>query len=140
MRATIINLLALLLVCSAHADQPHKVKAKTHKILVASWYSVESLKRDGQWEITKGVMANGKKFDENAYTCATRLYPLRSRLRITNITTGHRCIVKVTDRIGRRFAEKRIDLTPAVMQTLGGKQNFKKGLIKVKVELLARAE
>ncbi|MEI8350062.1 MAG: septal ring lytic transglycosylase RlpA family protein [Candidatus Omnitrophota bacterium] len=100
--------------------------------LCASWYSRESLIKEGTWKNGKERrMANGKKFNENNHTCATRLYPIGSILVITNIATGDRCVVEVTDRIGRRFAKKRIDLSRMAFSCLA---DLDTGIIKVKVE------
>lgn len=104
--------------------------------LDASWYSIESLKREGTYKYSKGVMANGKEFKDEAFTCATRLYPLGTYLKITNQRNGKSVIVKVTDRVGKRFAEKRIDLTPTAFKVLAGSQGLEVGLLPVKVEKL----
>ena len=85
--------------------------------LVASWYDAPG-----------GTMANGKIFDGEAYTCATRDWPLGTKLLITS---GRRVIrVTVTDRINKRFAGKRIDLTPAAFEKLAP---LDQGLVNVKV-------
>jgi rare lipoprotein A len=105
--------------------------------LMASWYSEQALKDEGTWKLTKGVMANGKKFDEEAFTCATRLFPLGTTLKITDTTTGRKVIVKVTDRIGKRFAKTRIDLSKRAFITLvGSEQGLDKGLLPIKVEVV----
>lgn len=106
----------------AHAD-----------ILQASYYSETSLKHDGQWDKSHGIMANGKLFDENALTCATRLYPLGSHLLITNIANNKSVLVVVTDRIGKRFAKSRIDLSKGAFLRLG---RLSAGLIPIKVQLV----
>ncbi len=106
-------------------------------ILTASWYSIESLKKEGTWKLTKGVMANGDKFRDEGFTCACRLYPLGTRLRVTNLENGRDVEVRVTDKIGKRFATKRIDLSKAAFQKIC---DLDKGLCKVKVELLNRRE
>lgn len=108
-----------------------EAKATESIILTASWYSIESLKKEGTYKYSKGVMANGKYFDENAYTCATRLFPLGSKLRVTNLHNNKYVIVEVTDKIGKRFAKTRIDLSKLAFSKL---DKFKKGLISVKVE------
>jgi rare lipoprotein A len=76
-----------------------------------SWYSIASLQEEGTWKTSKGVMANGKLFQDSSLTCATRLYPLGTVLHIKNKSNGKAVTVKVTDRIGKRFANKRIDLS-----------------------------
>lgn len=102
--------------------------------LTASWYSIESLKKEGTYKYSKGVMANGKIFDENAFTCATRDFPLKTRLRITNIKDKNKSVeVEVTDKIGKRFAGKRIDLSKRAFMEIA---DCEQGLCKVEVEVL----
>lgn len=103
-------------------------------ILKASWYSIESLKKEGTYKYSKGRCADGSIFNENDFTCASRLFPLHCYLRITELKTGRTVIVKVTDRIGKRFAKTRIDLSRSAMEALGGKQALIQGLIQVRVE------
>jgi len=102
----------------------------------ASWYSVESLKREGTYKYSKGVMANGHLFSDDAYTCANNLYPLGTVLRITNLNSGRQVIVKTTDRIGKRFGKTRIDLSKAAFADLSGEQGTKVGLLPIKVEVV----
>jgi len=104
--------------------------------LKASWYSRASLIKEGTWKYGERMMANGKQFDEEAFTCATRLYRLGTMLRITNRDNGKSVVVKVTDRIGKRFAKTRIDLTPIAFKCISGSQGLKIGLLSVKVEKL----
>lgn len=99
--------------------------------LTASWYSVASLKKEGTWKTSKGVMANGKNFKDDNFTCACRLYPLGSLLRITTPRGGKSITVRNTDRIGRRFAYTRIDLSKSAFLMLAP---LEKGIIKVEVE------
>ena len=103
-------------------------------ILTASWYSIDSLKKEGQWKITKGVMANGKIFDENAFTCASNDYPFKTKLKITNIKNPKKSvIVEVTDRTNKRFKGKRIDLSKKAFSLLA---SLSQGLVSVKVEII----
>ncbi len=106
--------------------------------LTASWYSVESLKKEGTWKASKGVMANGERFNETSLTCATRLFPLGSLLRVSNKNYNKKfVIVKVTDRIGKRFATKRIDLSKRAFSQIA---DLKQGLVPVKVEIIRLAK
>jgi rare lipoprotein A len=107
---------------------PSNAEAQT---LQASWYSNASLKSEGTWKTSNGIMANGRVFDENALTCATRLYPLGTRLLITNKLNNKSVLVVVTDRIGKRFAKTRIDLSKGAFLRLG---SLKAGLIPIKVD------
>jgi rare lipoprotein A len=92
----------------------------------ASWYSVQSLKNEGTYKYSKGVMANGTLFVDDNLTCATRLYPLGTILRITNLDTKRSVEVKVTDRIGKRFTYKRIDLSKGAFSKIA---DCKSGII-----------
>ncbi len=102
--------------------------------LKASWYSVQSLKKEGAYKYSKGVMANGEIFKENDFTCATRLYKLGSVLNITNLANGKTVQVRVSDKIGKRFATKRIDLSKGAFSQIA---NLKQGIISVKVEVIS---
>jgi len=101
--------------------------------LTASWYSMESLKREGTYKLTKGVMANGQLFRNEGFTCATRLFPLGARLRIIHVKSGRYVFVKVTDRIGKRFANKRIDLSKAAFSKIA---DLNDGLCRVRIEVI----
>lgn len=104
--------------------------------LTASYFSNASLKAEGTWKHSKGVMANGMLFDENAYTCATWLYPLGTTIRVTNNANGKSVLAEVTDRIGKRFAQTRIDLSKAAFATISGQSGLKQGLLQVSVEVV----
>jgi rare lipoprotein A (peptidoglycan hydrolase) len=99
--------------------------------LKASWYSIESLKEEGTWKTSKGVMANGKLFKDGDYTCATRLYPLGAILRVFNLNNGKYIEVLVTDRIGKRFAKTRCDLSKGAFNQIA---NLKQGIVPIKIE------
>jgi len=102
------------------------------EILTASWYDTASLIKEGTIKQSETpIMANGQIFNDYAPTCATRLYPFNTWLRITNIKNNQRVLVKVTDRIGKRFAKTKIDLTRGAFEQIG---NLKQGLLRVKVE------
>jgi len=122
----IISLLSSYEQCPAFAE---------HITLKASWYSIESLKKEGTYAYSKGIQANGKLFDENALTCASCDFPLKTKLRVTTIKAPKKSvIVEVTDRTARRFKGKRIDLSRAAMEALGGKQALIQGLIEVSIK------
>lgn len=106
------------------------------EILTASWYSVQSLKDEGTFKYSKGVMANGKKFNDLAFTAASWDYPLGTTVKVTNIKTGASVQVMVTDRTARRFKGKRIDLTPIAFKAISGKWGLEEGLVKVRVEVI----
>ena len=110
------------------AKKPSEATTPRKAELLASWYSKASLLREGTWKRSKGRMANGRMFDEREYTCATWLYPLGTALVVSY--AGRSVRVQNTDRISRRFAQSRIDLSAAAFDRLADRG---KGLIKVKV-------
>ncbi len=128
----ILAILAIMIVTvfitirMARADEP----------LLVSWYSRASLVRDGQDKITHFIMANGKEFRDDNFTAATRLYPLGTWLRIRTLDGRKFVVVLVSDRIGKRFAKTRIDLSKKAMEILGGKQALIQGLLPVTVEVI----
>jgi len=101
--------------------------------LQASWYSIESLKKEGTYAYSKGQMANGKYFRDDNFTCATRLFPLGSIIRVTNRANNKSITVIVTDRISKRFAKTRIDLSRAAFERISV---LAKGVIKVEIKIL----
>ena len=98
--------------------------------LTASWYSIESLNQEGTWAYSHGVMANGRQYKDSGLTCAARIFPLGSIIKVENLTNHKAIIVKVTDRIGRRFANKRIDLSKAAFEHIA---DLSAGVIKISV-------
>jgi rare lipoprotein A len=99
--------------------------------LTASWYSVESLKKEGTWKHGEQKMANGKRFDENALTCASRIHRLGAVVEVINKENGKSVTVVCTDRIGKRFAKTRIDLSKAAFYRIC---DLRKGIVKVEVK------
>jgi rare lipoprotein A len=99
--------------------------------LKASWYSIESLKKEGTYKKSKGVMADGNLFSDTAFTCACNLYPLHTLLRVTCLANNKSVVVRVTDRISRRFTKTRVDLSKVAFQSIA---DLKKGLVEIKVE------
>lgn len=96
----------------------------------ASWYSVQSLKKEGTWSYSHGRMANGHIFRDTELTCATRLFPLDSMVHIVNLGNNRSVNAVVTDRIGKRFGKTRIDLSRSAFSKIA---DLRKGLIKITV-------
>ena len=94
-----------LLVSSAAASPRLNIAGPTSGM--ASWYGArEQGKR----------MANGRRFDRNKYTCASKVYPLGTILRVThNSSTVY---VRVTDR-GPWVRGRVLDLSERSASILG---------------------
>lgn len=131
MKRVIITIAVLILLTNVIVRQATAIPTELPRVIVASWYSIASLKKEGTWKRTKGVMANGELFSDTALTCSTRLYPLDSVLRVTSILSGRSVFVRVTDRIGKRFANTRIDLSQGAFSEIA---DCEQGLVPVIVE------
>ena len=79
-------------------------------------------------------MANGHQFKDEAFTCATRLYALGARLKVTNVRNGRSVLVDVTDRISKRFGGTRIDLSRNSFNQIA---ELREGLVSVRVEIIS---
>ena len=104
------------------------VSPKTKPIYVetglASWYGPPYHNHKG---------ANGEIFDQNALTAAHRTIPLNSVVRVTNETTKHVVIVRITDR-GPFIEDRIIDLSLAAAKAV---DVWQPGTATVKVEVLS---
>jgi rare lipoprotein A len=90
---------------------------------LASWYGPPYHNRPA---------ANGEIFDMNAPTAAHRTLPLGSIVRVTNLSTGQRTLVRINDR--GPFVEGRIiDLSLAAASEIGVRRA---GIAKVRVEVM----
>lgn len=77
--------------------------------------------------------ASGKIFDKNTLTCAHNKLPFGTILKVTNQENGKTVLVEVTDRGGFTKMKREIDLSEKAFKTIA---DPKKGLIKVKIEIL----
>lgn len=94
------------------------------RLLTASWYGVECAGK---------LMANGKPFDPEKFTCASWDYPLGTMLRVS--AKGTTVAVVVTDRgpNKRLLGTRQIDLSRAAFRALAP---LALGLTEVMVEKL----
>jgi len=100
--------------------------------ITASWYSAESCEKEG----TSGIMANGEVYDDSKMVCASWDYVFGTVLRITNLSTGKRCVVTVTDRGPNKklYAKGRvIDLSKRAFAEIA---DCKQGVIPIAVEVI----
>lgn len=100
---------------------------------VASYYTRESCAREG----TSGIMANGRRLNDEAFTCASWDYTFGSRLRIRNVDTGREVVVSVTDR-GPNKKLYRSGVTVDLTRVAYGRiADLKTGHCRVEVTLLS---
>lgn len=76
---------------------------------LASWYYYPPGKR---------YMANGKMYNPNRLTCASKTLPFGTRLLVTSLRTGKSVVVTVTDR-GPYTGNRLIDLSKQAAKLLG---------------------
>ncbi len=91
---------------------------------LASWYGPPYHNHKG---------ANGEIYNQNALTAAHRTIPLNSMVRVTNETTKHAVIVRITDR-GPFIEDRIIDLSLAAAKAV---DVWQPGTAMVKVEVLS---
>lgn len=82
----------------------HKIVAKNYGL--ASFYEEDT------------ETANGEKFDPQAMTAAHPSLPFGTKLRVTNVATGHSVTVRVNDR-GPHVQGRVVDLSRSAAETLG---------------------
>ena len=90
---------------------------------IASWYGPPYHNRKA---------SDGEIYNMNALTAAHRTLPLGSIVRITNVSTQHSVVVRITDR-GPFIPGRIIDLSLAAAKAV---DVWRSGLARVKVELL----
>jgi rare lipoprotein A len=91
---------------------------------LASWYGPPYHNRRG---------ANGEIYNQNAMTAAHRTLPLNSTVRVTNLSTGHAAIVRITDR-GPFVEDRIVDLSLAAAKAV---DVWRPGTAEVKLEVLS---
>jgi rare lipoprotein A len=91
---------------------------------LASWYGPPYHNRKG---------ANGEIYNQNAMTAAHRTLPLNSMVRVTNMSTGHVAIVRITDR-GPFIEDRIVDLSLAAAKAV---DVWRPGTAEVKLEVLS---
>ena len=100
----------------------------------ASWYSVESCKREG----TSGIMSNGEVYDENKLVAASWDYDFGTKVEVINLANNKKVIVEIKDRGPAKRLVKQgriIDLSKMAFSQLA---KLEKGVIRVKVEVIKK--
>ena len=103
---------------------PHGGKAIYVETGLASWYGPPYNHHRG---------SNGEIYDQNAMTAAHRTLPLNSVVRVTNETTKHSVVVRITDR-GPFIEDRILDLSLAAAKAV---DVWRAGTAEVKVEVLS---
>src|SRR5215831_11657458 len=85
---------------------------------------VQKAKRESGWASYYGPefyhrrTASGERFDPRQLTAAHRTLPFGTRVRVTNLDNGKRCVVRINDR--GPFKKRRVlDVSPAAARKLG---------------------
>ena len=92
------------------------------EIGLASFYTIKS---------SGPITANGERFNENAFTCASMDFKFNTLLRVINIENGKSVIVRVNDRGNFKKKYGRIiDLSKGAFKSISP---LSKGVIKVKI-------
>jgi rare lipoprotein A len=127
--------LLIILVASIHSCNMQKAHSAeiSAPVETASWYSTKSCQKEG----TSGALtASGKKFDENAPTCAMRSRDFGKYYRITNLDNGKSVVVCHTDfGPNKKLWDKgrKVDLSKGAFRQIA---DLRKGIINVKIEAL----
>ena len=113
---------ALLFIAASALLQPAIGSEPTETTGIASWYGESHRGR---------IMANGKRFDPDALTCACWDYPLGTKLLVSR---GRKSVVvTVTDRGPAKHLGRAIDLSAAAFRRLA---DPRVGLVVVRIRSL----
>ncbi|MFT8243283.1 septal ring lytic transglycosylase RlpA family protein [Roseomonas sp. BN140053] len=81
-------------------------------------------------------MANGRRFDRQSASAASRTLPLGTRALVTNLENGRRAVVTIEDR-GPHLGGRVLDVSPGTASQLGMRQ---RGVVMVEIVPLAAGE
>lgn len=98
--------------------------------LTASWYSLESCRKEG----TGDTMANGRKLNDRDYTAASWDHPFDTILLVCNLNNGKCVDVRVTNRGPAKRLYKRgrvLDLSRAAFEAIG---ELRSGVLPIKIQ------
>jgi len=105
-------------------ETPPNPKPIYVEVGLASWYGPPYHNRRG---------ANGEIYNQNAMTAAHRTLPLNTMVRVTNLSTGHAAVVRITDR-GPFVEDRIVDLSLAAAKAV---DVWRPGTAEVKLEVLS---
>jgi peptidoglycan lytic transglycosylase len=123
--AAVLLLLTAYSSAFAQSTTLHRVLTPKKKVITgkASFYG-GSDGLDGQ------TTANGDTFDRHEHTAASRVIPLGSKAKVTNLKTGESTTVTITDR-GPLARGRKIDLSKDAARDIG--LTKKEGVTRVKI-------
>ncbi len=104
---------------------PQQVQWRSYQSGGASWYG-------GRWHGRK--TANGERYNQLTMTAAHKTLPFNSMVKVTNLSNGHWCVVRINNR-GPYIRGRVIDVSVAAAKQLGF---YERGLTRVKLEVPAR--
>jgi len=81
-------------------------------------------------------VANGEKYDKNAYTAAHNSLPFGTTLQVTNVENGKSVNVRVNDRMGKN-SKRLVDLSRAAAKEIG---LVEAGRARVRIRVLDRGD
>ena len=102
----------------------------------ASWYSVESCKREETWQKYGGKTASGEVFDDRKFIFACWHLPFGTKVEFTNLRNGKKVIAICKDRGPAKQLVKKgriFDLSKAAFQEI---EDLDKGIVKVKWRII----
>jgi len=122
--AAILAVVPLLVQgCSLWQRRPPAPAAGPVQVGAASWYGAE---------FQGNRTASGERFDQHAFTAASRSFPIGTHVRVTNLANRRSTVVRINDR--GPFARGRvIDVSYAAAKALG---MVGRGTARVQIEAL----
>lgn len=118
-------IVAIKRVAVTRKHTPFSADKHVTEMPVAS-YGIASFYVDGE------QTASGEKFDPHDLTAAHRTLPFGTRLRVTNVATGHSVTLRVNDR-GPFIPGRVVDVSYSAAETLG---IVGRGVAKVKLDVV----
>lgn len=116
-------LIGLLMILVLTGHFPPGLRART-SYGIASWYGNEAGERT----------ASGERFDKRRPACASWMYPLGSRVRVTNLLNGRSVVCRVNDRGPAWGLGRTVDLTEGAFAKIA---RLERGLAPVRVDPLS---
>ena len=118
---------------SVRGNKDYTVLGQKYKV----WRDVESYYEEGtaSWygdDFDGKPTASGEIYDQDAATCAHKILPLQTRIRVTNLRNGRSVVLRVNDR-GPFVAHRVVDLSRTGARRLGIENS---GITRVRIQAL----